>query len=48
MVHELIHCLKPFPLLDYTFIWGGPEKGWLNKEAAKAGFHPSEAERGKI
>jgi hypothetical protein len=33
---ELIAERHPHPALDDTYVWGGPEKGWLDKEAANA------------
>ncbi len=33
---ELITERHPHPLFDETYVWGGPEKGWLDKEAARA------------
>lgn len=34
--HEVIANNHPHPFFDDTYVWGGPEKGWLNREAAKA------------
>jgi hypothetical protein len=33
---ELINKRHPHPLLDDAYVWGGPEKGCLDKEAARA------------
>jgi hypothetical protein len=33
---ELIVERHPHPAFDETYVWGGPEKGWLDKEAARA------------
>jgi hypothetical protein len=33
---ELIAKRHPHPSFDDAYVWGGPEKGWLDKEAANA------------
>ncbi len=33
---ELVTINHPHPIADDSYVWGGSERGWLEREAAKA------------